>query len=409
MYDWVKWTAHEGRYSQALMSLAFASIFASEAPFKQYLHITMLQISAMEFEAEPKDIQFDEGDDFSHIDNIVQTKIALSNKFKRKTKLKTPFTNQLQVVMEAIKYDADADGFWMQHYVPFLEAVFRDNFFDAFTYELISGPNYGALSAPAQKNKKRVQLFLKWLAPNAAKYIFRQVIDFDDKKQTTFVDLGSSNITARGLGEKHDDRNGEWQLFNGISGRPIGVGPYKSGKRNGEWIIYDESTGLLARKLTFVDGELEGPLTLYYPNGKPELTVNMKKGERDGQRFVFYPSGDTMLIDNHVMGKRTGEIVRFHENNSIKQKGTLKDNKWDGLVTEYHTNGNLSAEIYFKDDKKDGSYTTYFRNGKVAEKSNYKLDKKVDDFESFYNNGQIASKGRYKNDNQVGKWVAVLL
>jgi antitoxin component YwqK of YwqJK toxin-antitoxin module/tetratricopeptide (TPR) repeat protein len=398
--------AHEGRYSQALMSFAFASIFAEDNNFKSYLHITMEKISTLEFEAEEKGLVFEDGDDFSSIDKIIETKIALSAKFKRQTKLKLGYTSQLQVVMEAIKHDADADGFWMQHYVPFYASIYSNKFFDAFTYVSIMGPSYGALSAPAYKQKKRVTLFLKWLGANANKYIFRQVIKFDDKKQETFIDLGSSNITARGLGKSFDDRNGNWELFDGNSGRPIGEGPFRNGKRHGEWVIYDEVTGLLARKLSFVDGDLEGPLTIYYPNGNPELIVNMKKGERDGQRVIFFPSGDTMLVDHHVMGKRTGLFTRFHENNTIKLTGNLKDNKWDGLIKEYHTNGNLSAEINFKDDKKDGTYVIYYRNGKVAERANYKLDKKVDDFESFFNNGQLASKGRYKNDNQVGKWVS---
>jgi antitoxin component YwqK of YwqJK toxin-antitoxin module/tetratricopeptide (TPR) repeat protein len=399
--------AHEGRFTQALMSLAFATMFEEDPQYKASIHMTMEKISTMDFEAEPKNIVFDEGDDFGAIDKIIETKVALLSRFKLQSKLKTiAYTRQLQVIMEALKYDSGADGFWMQHYAPMFTGIYNAKLFDAFTYISIIGPNYGTHSAPAYKQKKRLAAFYKWLVPNVGKYIARQVIEFEGKKQETFIDLGSSNISARGIGKDFDDRNGIWELFDGISGRPIGEGLYKDGKRNGEWVIYDEATGLLSQRLTFVDDELEGPITIYYENGKPEAIVNMKKGERDGQRIIFFPSGDTMLIDNHIMGKRTGNYTSFHENNTIKLTGYLKDDKWDGLLKEYHTNGNLSAEIYFKDDKKDGTSTIYYRNGKIAEKANYKLDKKVDEFESFYNNGQLASKGRYKNDNQVGKWVA---
>lgn len=399
--------AHEGRLSQALMSLSFAAMFETDPNYKTTIHLTMEKISTLDFEAEPKDIVFDEGDDFSSIDKIIETKIALSTRFKLQSKLtKLGYTRQLQVIMEALSYDADADGFWMQQYGPMFSAIYSAKLFDAFTYITLLGPNYGAISAPAVKQKKRVAAFYKWLIPNVGKYIARQVVEFDGKKQETYIDLGSDNIIARGIGTSHDDRNGNWELFDGNNGRSVGVGPYKDGKRNGEWVIYDEVTGLLARKINFVDDELEGLLTFFYENGKPEIIVNMKKGERDGQRIVFFPSGDTMLIDNHIMGKRTGDFTRFHENNTLKMKGYLKDDKWDGLLKEYHTNGNLAAEVNYLEDKKDGTYVTYFRNGKIAEKRNYKLDKLVDDFESYYNNGQLAKKGRYKNDNQVGKWVA---
>lgn len=399
--------AHEGRYTQALMSLSFASIFANNPNYQSSIHIIMENISTMDFESEPKGIQFDEGDDFSNIDQIIETRIALSKKFKLQSKLTmVNYTRQLQVIMEALKYDADADGFWMQHYAPLFTGIYSAKLFDAFTYVTLIGPDYGKISAPAYKQKKRVNLFFTWLKTNVGKYIARQVIEFDGKKQEAFIDLGSSNIIARGLGADYDDRNGTWELFNGVSGRPVGVGPFKDGKRHGEWIIYDESTGLLYQKLNFVDGELNGLLTFYYDNGNPEVIVNMKNDKRDGERIVFFPSGDTMLIDNHVMGKRTGDLKRFHQNNTIKLQGYLKDDKWEGELKEYHTNGTLSAELNFKEDKKDGPYSFYFRNGQLSEKGSYKLDKKMDDYESYYNNGQLESKGRYKNDNQVGKWVS---
>ena len=139
----------------------------------------------MEFEAEPKNIEFDEGDDFSSIDKIIETKVALSTKFKLQSKLKgLGYTRQLQVIMEAFSYDSSADGFWMQHYGPMYAGIYAAKLFDAFTYVTILGPDYGALSAPAYKQKKRVAAFYKWLIPNVGKYIARQVIEFDGKKPT---------------------------------------------------------------------------------------------------------------------------------------------------------------------------------------------------------------------------------
>jgi len=399
--------AHEGRQTQALLSLTFATIFEDDLEYKSYIHGLMEEISTSDFESEPKGLIFDDGDVFNGIDKIIQTKISLSSKFKLKSKIKqVAYTRQLQVIFESLIYDEKADGFWMQHYVPLYTAIYDGKLFDALTYVSLIGPDYGKASAPAIKGRKRIAAFFKWLIPNVGPYIARQYIEFDGEKQIAYIDLGDQNITGRGIGQSHEDRNGNWELFDGNNGRSVGIGPYNNGKRDGEWIIYDEISGFLSRKLTFVDGELNGLLTYYYENGSPEIVVNMKSGERNGKRLIFYPSGDTMLIDYHIMGKRTGEFIKFHENNTLKLKGNLVDDKWEGEVREYHTNGELSAIINFKNDERNGTYTFYFRNGKISEKGNYLLAKKIDAYESFYNNGQIASKGNYKNDIQIGSWVS---
>ena len=399
--------AHEGRYSQAIMSLVYATLLDDAPAIKSALHLLLEKISLLEFEAESKELVFDEGDDFSEIDRMIQSKIALLSKFKLKSKIKAfAYVRQLQVICEAIRFDAQADGFWMQQYADFFQAVFVNDFFDGLTYASLYGPEYGKINAAAFKNTKKRDAFVLWFANNFDRFMLRQYLDFEGKKQITYVDLGQQNVAARGLGTSFSNRQGIWQLFDGLNGRPVGTGPFADGERHGEWELFDETTGLLSRRLNFSKGDLNGLFTSYFPNGKPEITVNMKDDLRQGQRVVFYPSGDTLILDNHVKGARTGDFTQYHPNNSIRLKGKLEDDNWNGQVLEYHTNGKLSAELNYKNDLREGLCTYYHINGTVKQKINFKADEPVDDFEAYHINGQLESKGRYKNGIRVGKWVS---
>ncbi len=398
--------AHEGRHTQAIMSLVYATILDDTPGFKASIHATLEKIAVNDFDAEPKNLVFDKDDDFTEIDRIIQSKIALSPKFKVKTKIKAfAYTRQLQVLCEAMYYDGKLEGFWMQHYAEFYQAVFQNEYFDALTYVSLYGPEYGKINASAFKNTKKRDAFVSWFASNFDRFIAKQFIEFEGKKQRVYIDLGQQNVIGRGLGNGYTNRIGEWQLFDGLNGRPIGKGEFKDGKRHGEWDIYDETTGLLSRRLVFDKGNLNGLFTSYAPNGKPDLMVNMKDDLREGQRVVFFPSGDTLIIDNHEKGRRTGDFVQFHPNNSIRLSGMLINDQWFGDVLEYHTNGQLNASMKYKADKKDGDFTSYYIDGKVKQKGKYEEDKVVGDFESYFSNGQLERKGRYKNDVQVGKWL----
>jgi antitoxin component YwqK of YwqJK toxin-antitoxin module len=398
--------AHEGRQTQALMSLVFATLLDDTPGIKAALHATLEKVAMLDFEAEEKNIKFDEGDDFSEIDKLIQSKLALSTKFKLKSKLKMiGYTRQLQVICETIKFDEQVDGFWMQHYAKFYQDVYKFNFFDGLTYASLVGPDYGKLNAAAFKNDKKRDAFVNWFAQNFNIYVARQYLNFEGKKQVVYVELGDQNIVGRGLGDSYNERSGAWKLFDGFNGRPVGTGPFKNGERDGEWIIYDEITGLLSRRLIFSQGNLNGLFMSYYPNGQTEVRVNLKDDLREGQRIIYFPSGDTSIIDHHVKGERTGLFTQYHPNNAVRITGKLINDKWDGEVLEYHTNGALNSKLKYKEDKREGAFTFFHINGKLSQKGTFKEDLLVDDFEAYHNNGQLEARGRYKNGTQIGKWV----
>lgn len=398
--------ANEGRYAQSIMSLTFATLLDIKPELKAKLHALLERVAVSDNSAESKDLVFDNGDDFSDIDRLIKSKIALSPKFKLKSKAKGfYYIRQLQVISESLRYDYQSDGFWMQFYGRMYQSAFHSDNFENLTFVSLAGPNYGKANSVANKNAKKRQQFFSWFGENFPENIGRQFTDFDGKRQMTYVEIGDYNVESRGLGTSYDNRKGVWQLYDGINGRPTGTGRYNDGKREGVWEIYDEVTGDLSMRITYENDKMNGAFKTYYPNGSVQLMINMKIDKREGDACMLFASGDTIVKDVYKNGARNGPHTRFWPDNSIKLTGTFSDNRWNGELKEYHTNGQLSGVYNYKNDERDGAFVTYHINGQVYQKGSHKVGKLVDDYEEYHNNGQLKTKGKYKNDNVVGRWV----
>lgn len=396
---------NEGRLSQALMSWTYVTLLDVDPRMKAQIHALLEQAALNDFEIEPQDLQFYDGDDFSEIDQLVRSKIALEKKFKLKTKIKGfLYIRQMQLISESLRYDSNSDGFWMQFYGKIFQSVYHSDNFENMSFVSVSGPEYGKANAAANKNEKKRDQFFQWFARNAGQNLGRQFAEFDGERQITYVEIGRHNIEARGLGSSINDRKGLWQIYDGINGRPTGTGNYENGERSGNWTHFDGTTGHLTYKVDFKNDEMNGLLTHFYPDGSTRLIVNMKDDDRDGAVFVFFPSGDTLATDFYKKGVRNGTFRRFYPNNNIQLEGSLVNDKWEGELKEYHTNGVLSAEYIFKSDEKNGAFTTYHINGQVRQKGTYKAEKLNEKFEEYHSNGQLKSKGSYKNGQLVGLW-----
>lgn len=399
--------ATEGKQTQAVMSFAFATLLDLNDELKAQIHNSLNSVSIGDFTVEERGLTFDSGDDFSETDRIIRSKIALSPKFKLKTKIKGfYYIRQLQAICETMEYQPNSDGFWMQFYGRFFKSVFNSDNFESMSFVSVSGPDYGKFNAAANKNTKKRDQFFKWFGNTVGENIGKQYLEFDGKKQFTFVEFGQYNVEARGLGTSFDNRKGVWNLYDGINGRPTGSGIYENGKRSGEWVIYDESNGKLLYKITYANDLMNGLFTVYYPSGSKRVLVTMKNDQRDGPAITLFESGDTLIAENYKNGLRQGSYTLFYPDKSVKMFGNIVDDQWNGLLTEYHPNGKMSGVYSYKNDEKDGPFTSYHLNGQLYQKGTYKVGILVEDYEEYYNSGQLKSRGRYKNGNLSGRWVA---
>ena len=88
--------------------------------------------------------------------------------------------------------------------------------------------------------------------------------------------------------------DGVWQIADHYrSGKLQMTGGYADDSfhvSQGEWTWYD-GTGIILHRCYYVQGKLEGPDTLYYPDGRKRVTGKNKAGHKEGEWLGYYPSG----------------------------------------------------------------------------------------------------------------------
>ena len=99
--------------------------------------------------------------------------------------------------------------------------------------------------------------------------------------------------------------------------------------------------------LTFKDSVLNGPFTLYHPNGKVE---------QEG---------------TNLNGKSHGEWKFYSEDGVLSSKATYKDDELYGPFTIYHLNGRVKKEGAYLNGKSHGEWKFYDENGVLTSKRTY--------------------------------------
>jgi antitoxin component YwqK of YwqJK toxin-antitoxin module/Tfp pilus assembly protein PilF len=137
---------------------------------------------------------------------------------------------------------------------------------------------------------------------------------------------------------------------------------YKNGKLQG--FSYEDKNGKLLPQIPIVKGsgkvlalfkngsksvELEfkeylvdGPRTLYYPNGKVYVAGQRLNGDEHGEKKIYYPDGKLMKEENYVEGKLHGLIKLYNQNGVL----LFEQNYYLGSLhgsSKYYTAGKLTT------------------------------------------------------------------
>ena len=126
-----------------------------------------------------------------------------------------------------------------------------------------------------------------------------------------------------------------------VKGKIVSKGKMKGKERIGEWVTYHKDSKTPMVKETYLDGNLNGKQTTYYPDGKITEELDFSNGLKDGVNIYYSP---------------TGIVIK---------KLLYKDDKLHGSVMYYDGHGNLIIEGSYKDDAKYGLWK-YYKNGKVV-------------------------------------------
>jgi antitoxin component YwqK of YwqJK toxin-antitoxin module len=150
-------------------------------------------------------------------------------------------------------------------------------------------------------------------------------------------------------------------------------------------------------------GELNGPASWWYPNGKLMLTADYADGVINGLLVRYHENGNKQYEDQYVSGEQEGFSREYNANGKLIAEYTYTGGKKNGLCRIYNEGGGLLEEGNYRDDLWDGTWQYYDRFGKVTGIGEYVSGKGVRKQFSF--SGTLAAYTEYENNVRHGREV----
>lgn len=129
-----------------------------------------------------------------------------------------------------------------------------------------------------------------------------------------------------------------WQVADHfINGKLQMTGAYADDSMHvsqGQFTWYED--GRIAHRCTCVQGKLEGPDTLYYPDGRKKVTGQNQAGDKQGEWLGYYPSGKLSGKAKYEKGKQISASF-YQENGSPKKNVSifLRESEYPGGASQF--------------------------------------------------------------------------
>ena len=176
------------------------------------------------------------------------------------------------------------------------------------------------------------------------------------------------------------------------------------GAENGTWTYYNDSSGLVAWKINFLNGEKHGESIYYSHNLVDTKSKKIKVGNQDvNHRYGVYDS-DTLKIEHYKDGRLHGPRIEYFPTGDVKKEVHYKEGKMHGPFLVYNEEGTLLQELSYEEGKKDGEWKYYYESGDILKIENWDEGTKRGDFKSFYIQGHIQESEVYDRRGRKHGW-----
>jgi uncharacterized protein len=347
-----------------------------------------------------------EQDDFSELEALVKSKAALSNQYKPKIKLNYNITKIFQLIFEKVAVEKGDKGFYMNYYAPLFEAMSKKDYYDVFTYNVLSGVNNKDVDSWLEKHKSETKEFFDWAGTYVVDNFLTRETTINGKVVMARRWYQNKKINSVGVENEKGDNVGHWYYFH-PNGEMRSEGAYVAdNKRDGLWKYYDE-TGKLSDEELYKNGELNGAYIEYWPNGNKKVQKNYVNGELDGLQTVYFATGGKSFTYEFSGAKQNGKEIHFHQNDKLMYELPMLDGKVNGFVTQYYKNGNVSEKSTFVNSLRQGKSEDFYSHPANAIKTlaNYEKGTLTGELTNYYRNGKIEETGRLNEEGyRVGVW-----
>jgi len=164
-------------------------------------------------------------------------------------------------------------------------------------------------------------------------------------------------------------------------------------------------SGLLERRIYFLNGREHGIDTTYYPSGCPQAIRSHLQGVESGMWAYYYDSTNQLAWEaNYYRGKKHGRYVQLKANGDTIKLENYKNDQFDGLRKQFFKDSKPYKEANYIDGLLDGPFKVYNDKGILIEELNYKNNKKHGQQRFFYENGELLRTENWTNGVQTGEF-----
>ncbi|MDG1527949.1 MAG: toxin-antitoxin system YwqK family antitoxin [Polaribacter sp.] len=204
--------------------------------------------------------------------------------------------------------------------------------------------------------------------------------------------------------DENKKRTGPWKKYYKLNKRIKYVGQFENGKEVGTFKFYNikYSTHPEAIKV-FAKGSDLVKVTYLYDNGKTRVTGTFKGKNRVGKWKYLYKKGTVFSEEVYVDGKLEGKVTIYFKNNGNKAEvSEYKNGVLHGLSKKYSDKEVLIEEVLYENGLANGMAKYYELSGNLKERGIYKNGKRIGKWE-FYLDGEMIDekKQRELRENQI--------
>lgn len=192
------------------------------------------------------------------------------------------------------------------------------------------------------------------------------------------------------------------------------------------------ASGQVAIRMHTRDWQIEGQMTVYYPNGK-RREERMYVNDNYGREYTtWYENGQVEREVIPVRGTKLSRYKTWGQGGELVAEGfyTYSDtlsrplydsiiNSWatgqqmvrngNGAFVHYYANGRMSSELPIVNGKAEGVMRTWDTSGVVIEEISYSKGKPHGSYHKADGQGRTLTKGYYKNGAKDSTWTEYYL
>ncbi|PBQ31944.1 hypothetical protein CNR22_09235 [Sphingobacteriaceae bacterium] len=340
---------------------------------------------------------FETENDFTELESIIKSKVALGSKYKSKTDLQFDLVKQMQLLIENIGKYKDVKGFYNEFYGAFFTELNNSKFLEQFIYFSLRGMEVEKVNKWLAKNKADVDVFETWCYNYMCKTLANYPENLNGKIVTVPHWFQQNLIVAAGVQNAEKNNEGYWVYYykNGIK---KAEGEFVNGKKNKVWKYYTQ-TGATKEETEFSNGA-EKLYKSFYENSNPSVEVAIADNKITGVKKAYFSNGNIASSTEYKNGEISGTETHYYRNGSLRYSIKNEKKVINGDLVEYFDNGRIYQKVSFVNDNREGASKTFFNNANntVASEGVYKKNKAIGEWKTYYRGGSIYKQMTYNED-----------